>query len=469
MADEFNISFPTYPAADYQFLASVGISKVMFESMCVKEASVTSVSSLVSSKVTIEMDGVEFTDVPVWIHTDQGTRAVNVAVATTGDISYIPEDPADYFEGAGSFFPMQEGINHRSVSLYSSSSWSALTRQPRVMVIAYPSDDTWVVVAVISIIDNGVLSEFDRRTNAHPTFVPYFFLQERTGASVSNTFTLYNLQTGEVPSIPDSTYSTLNEAKGLVTAAYEHFFENGFEESRSTTWVERFCHVTDCFDESPSYLGDTTNVGGCTCDLDFSNDTWVCTEYTSSSIYVWSDNCGMGATLTVTSSHWEMDIPSAAGSSYGASYALSGKRRIIWTNRDREDSSDLSHYRPGDWSYANTTIIIGDAEYTFDAMTHTADGTKLIGESVGTNFFSFSLIQTVFTVTDGSTSTYESVGELIHDTTPAEGITTDGIVALIRERFIALKTLNPTETITLTPRIVFVPYDIRQYILEEGV
>jgi hypothetical protein len=95
-------NFPPVPLPEtsYDYMASVGISRSRLTRMCVRDVDVVGISSIELNTVKVEFDTVVHEDIPVWIHTDYGTRrrwlrgeeAVN---------------PADYFERAALIFPLQ--------------------------------------------------------------------------------------------------------------------------------------------------------------------------------------------------------------------------------------------------------------------------------------------------------------------------------------------------------------------------
>lgn len=470
-----NIVKPTWPPLDsdtdiYEYLASVGFSESMFKSLCVKEAIVTEVASLTTSTVTIEMDSIEYTDVPVWVHTDRGCRR-RVILGTEAN------DPKSYFEGVGALFPMRGSSYHESVPYqwFGLPGWGEVTRTPRVMVLSYISDEIVYVLGVVSIIDSGVYesggnSIFDRRTYAHPTFSPMVLLYETTGSVRS--FSLFDLLTGEIASIPNIDYTAFIDAEGLYPLDYNYVFEGAFQERfSSSNYYESFCHVVDPDDSTPSGVGDVTNIGGCTCNgAPLAPESWHCTSYANEYTYTWEDSCEAGAFVnsSIDSPYTaEINIPTSAGASYGATGDIYGKRIITWATRERTDAFDLTYYKPLGLAATGriTTIKVNSETFSFDAMVDAVEGSRIIFDTVGTNFFSFSLVQTLMTRSGGSPTSYESIGELIHDNTPSSGIITNGLVDFIAERYETLKMAHPSDLVEIEPRIVFIPYNIRQQLI----
>lgn len=100
-----NPNFPpvTAPEDHYKFLASVGISRARLANTCVMRCPVVGISSIADNTVKIDLDGTVHDDIPVWIHTDYGTRR-----RWLKDEEAV--DPADYFERAALIFPMPGGI-----------------------------------------------------------------------------------------------------------------------------------------------------------------------------------------------------------------------------------------------------------------------------------------------------------------------------------------------------------------------
>jgi hypothetical protein len=95
---------PNFPPANppdthYKFLASVGITRERLKKICVRSVDVVGISSIEDNTVKIEYNSSVYENIPVWIHTDYGTRR-----------RYIRNEeavnPEDYFERAALIFPL---------------------------------------------------------------------------------------------------------------------------------------------------------------------------------------------------------------------------------------------------------------------------------------------------------------------------------------------------------------------------
>ena len=94
-------NFPPAPSPEthYPFLATVGISRARLRDTCIKEVEVVGISSIDLNTVKVRFNGGVQEGIPVWIHTDYGTRRREIR----GEEAV---DPADYFERAALIFPL---------------------------------------------------------------------------------------------------------------------------------------------------------------------------------------------------------------------------------------------------------------------------------------------------------------------------------------------------------------------------
>lgn len=90
---------PGSPKLPYDFLASAGLTETVLKNSCVKKAEVVGINT--RETITVELDGLEYEDIPVWIHTDVGTRLQMVK-----DVPLV--EPSDYFKHSALMFPLPE-------------------------------------------------------------------------------------------------------------------------------------------------------------------------------------------------------------------------------------------------------------------------------------------------------------------------------------------------------------------------
>lgn len=90
---------PTLPDTHYKYLATIGIDRARLENTCVDLVYIRGISNIELNTVKAEYDSVVYHDIPVWIHTDYGTRRRLLRGEEAAD-------PADYFERAALMFPL---------------------------------------------------------------------------------------------------------------------------------------------------------------------------------------------------------------------------------------------------------------------------------------------------------------------------------------------------------------------------
>ena len=136
----YEIVAPSFPFAGeppnqyWKYLLSVGITAKDLGNCCVRKAEVIGVDSLQTVKV--DCGGIEYSDIPVWIHTDQGARASLMKGEDLVD--------GNYFKNAALMFPMRGGI----------STSKGTTKTPEVLVLCSidPETNSVTVMGVIQIL-----------------------------------------------------------------------------------------------------------------------------------------------------------------------------------------------------------------------------------------------------------------------------------------------------------------------------
>lgn len=156
---------PRYPASTaiggvWPYLASVGISEAMLQNCCIKKGTVKKLNS--RQAVTVEIDAVEYENVPVWIHTDCGARLAAIKGVEAAS-------PENYFKDAALMFPFPADTIIRSQDNSAST-----TIEPIVFVIVYtnPENSAKTALGVIQIIQN-LNREFPANTAPFRTYRPY--------------------------------------------------------------------------------------------------------------------------------------------------------------------------------------------------------------------------------------------------------------------------------------------------------
>jgi len=486
----------------YPYLASAELDVAMLNG-CVKEAVVTNIASITDNTVDVLYDGNTYTDVPVWIHTDYGCRANKL---TETELSVA----SGYFARAANLFTLKADVYHSNIKpkigVTPPGSFLAESRDPRVLVITYIDESNIThVTAVISVIDNGVYDPAylaDRRTQAPPSFKPYLLLKEKLGVS-TYTCSLFDFATDASAEIPNDAYDAFVTAESIDPDDYDHFFDGGIEEYFSINYTRSYCHVP-MFPDSPNY--EATGYmyqGGCTClpvvrddddvlvswivdDRDISTVVCSGTSHTVLDYFLAHTACGAedgtfehigtgGCSgvyyldrYTVTETIPSSVLIYSEVTGFPDASIIAGKREITWDSRIRKDIFNVSII--GTYEMSGTSLpLTYTTNYTITARINDVtlvfsrtspdgpDGSEIIFESIGTMFFSFSLVQLIML-----DSAFSSFGDVQHDYTPTVGIFTTNLNQWLADRYFALKTADSISTLSLELRIVFIPYDIRE-------
>jgi len=238
-------NFPGYTEEEvednvYRYLASIEMTPEELTNTCIVEAEVTGIDDAILGLVTVKYDEVEYSSVPVWIHTDQGTRLrqLNEEEAV---------DAPDYFENAAMHFMFKSGCRIRPWDTVAND-WAFIIHnasKPTVRVIARFEEEVPVdIIGVIEVVHNitdGYLIEpggggitYAWKTVAYPTFRPYILIEVKGYRNTSYPplafySALYDIRTGEIAIIPNETYTELTDAVSDEEAkeGFEHFFEAG--------------------------------------------------------------------------------------------------------------------------------------------------------------------------------------------------------------------------------------------------
>lgn len=191
------------------YLASVGFDEAILAECCIKKGVVKKLDS--RQAVTVEIDAVEYENVPVWIHTDCGAR---LAAIKGIELS----DPADYFKDAALMFPLQG-----STTFYDHYGSNYTSLEPQVFVIVQTIDEVKTVLGVIGIVQN-INRAFPANESPFKTYRPCFlFAINRwdifNSEPFETTWSLFDIITGEFAQIPSSGPALpMVEAKDLTDA-----------------------------------------------------------------------------------------------------------------------------------------------------------------------------------------------------------------------------------------------------------
>lgn len=87
----------------WRYLADVLVAEGDLESCRIKTANVTGITDV--DNVNIRLDGVDYTNIPVWMHTDKGAR-YRIYKEKQEDSAVESTNAEDYFDDAATMFPM---------------------------------------------------------------------------------------------------------------------------------------------------------------------------------------------------------------------------------------------------------------------------------------------------------------------------------------------------------------------------
>jgi hypothetical protein len=212
------VSHPMWPGREghawYEYLGSIGIRPGTLKNCYVRKATITGLSSRQAVKISYVRDGVTLTleNVPVWIHTDIGTRLAMIKGVEQG----LPED---YFKDAALMFPFP-GVEGRYYS-------------PEVLILCVfdAVENTDNVLAVIHILQN--VTTIGLSAIAPTTYG--MFVKVRVGWTTATTtqyeYCLYDIINDRVASIPTATVGgpalPFIDAEGLSAATQIDAFLSG--------------------------------------------------------------------------------------------------------------------------------------------------------------------------------------------------------------------------------------------------
>jgi hypothetical protein len=263
----------------YPFVSAYGIPIEILKECCIKEATVIGISD--REHVCILCDGTEYSNVPVWIHTDIGTR--------TAMLSNTECSPEQCFKDSALIFTVgvDAEISRVSASNGTHSSLGSITENPRVLVIK-STDSVLAVIRVLSKINHE---------NPNSVCIPTYKMVAlvNTGNLYMSLFDITNncelvamtYNSFKIPSLPEINYSSIEYAnKHLIY----NYLATGFKiTSNNALYVEQqygcipavfvafgglsenVCYNTDGSQEGPPtswdfiYSGGSNYSGTCRC------------------------------------------------------------------------------------------------------------------------------------------------------------------------------------------------------------
>jgi len=218
------LEHPTYPCnlngddCMYPFVSAYGIPIETLKECCIKEATVIGISD--REHVCILCDETEYSNVPVWIHTDVGTR--------TAMLSNTECSPEQCFKDSALIFTVgiYAQIYRVSDSNGTHNSVGSITENPRVLIIK-STDSVLAVIRVLSKIthenpDNTVIPTYKMvaLVNTGNLYMSLFDITNNCEL-IAMTYNLF-----KVPSLPEMNYSSIEYAKRHL---FYNYLATGFK------------------------------------------------------------------------------------------------------------------------------------------------------------------------------------------------------------------------------------------------
>jgi len=142
---------PNYPGQEvgyFKYLATVDFPETILSNCCIKEAVVTGIHS--RTEINITCDGIDFSAVPVLIHTDCGARVASVKGVD------LPAE--EYFKNSAFMFPFLAGA----------ATVLGTTVDPTVLVVMHTRPGTMEKTCLAAI--KVVRDSFNQKANLPPTY-----------------------------------------------------------------------------------------------------------------------------------------------------------------------------------------------------------------------------------------------------------------------------------------------------------
>lgn len=229
----------------YKYLSAAGVSEGNLRRCCVKEAEVIGVDS--TETVRLLLDEVEYSDVPVWIHTDVGSRTALIL-----EEEAVP--PETYFKNSALVFPFPGLVETNIV-------YPEKTFTPTVHVVVYtdPESGDQQCVAVIRVLSTAYDSVEDNKT-LYPTYRMFIGLDLDysigTGAHYLIETYLYDLIEDKAATMPSLVDGEI--ALPFIPCEIKTYSDEGFEDGEEDKALALVAFLTDAviIDEEPLGTGD---------------------------------------------------------------------------------------------------------------------------------------------------------------------------------------------------------------------
>jgi hypothetical protein len=162
-----------------KYLAKVDFTETELDFLCVKKAEVIGVQSRQSVKILCE--GTEYSDVPVWIHTDCGARhwyMKGIEAIESNQEPPIAPSAEEYFKDAALMFPF---TNDQYINIDENNEFLPLA--PKVLAVFMVTEEATTALGVINILEN-IKDNPDRES--YKTYRPFLKFRIRHIIGISH-------------------------------------------------------------------------------------------------------------------------------------------------------------------------------------------------------------------------------------------------------------------------------------------
>lgn len=507
---------PANPEEDW--FAGVSVPEYVLQTGCVKEVEVVSIASVANGEVNVEYNSTTYTNVPVLIHSDYGTRRREILGTPLTAASQA-------FEKSAMHFVLPGGVD---VKYFNGSTWlydpASVDTDPAIgFAIVYPDSESGEdrVFGIIGIknhlrSNNTDPEQYDPAPDigAWPTYRPYILLEEaiydHSTLSTTSTFILYDLINDQVASIPNSDFDDFETANYADSEDdYAHFTTGAVKPLQATVTSTIYAYGTPPYPSDGSY-----GIGDVSCKAypgtgSWTSPAWVA-DYNDTYSKKFDDACGDGSVWTQESvidgsdaehTYEHYLYPCTGVYSFGAIFPFSSTSgqsrwsgRTVYSNGfeiEEEYQIEFDKYE----AYTSTSST---SQYTF-TITININGNEMVytatrdvrGGDAGTNNYyesidfvhdtsftydsqdsfvgSFTcagvfLVFSKSTYDNGTSSTEKDVvygGGLSYGTD--DDINGDNFFEYVADRYFDWEAASDfNDNVTYTIDMIFVPYNVRE-------
>jgi len=210
---------PTFP-----FLASVGLSVSDLQICCIKEVEIIAITE--SEIVTVEYLGNEYDDIPIWMHTDYGTRRRVLQDAEASAPDYFERAALQFCLPGGLYFQEYPGLTVRT------------SENPTAIAIVRNTGTVETVLGIIGISQHGKqpLSGDNQyhvnNAKGWPSYLPCTMITETltTVFGTTDRIVLWDMLNNKIANAPNALFTALLDADyATVITDYYHFLDQAIK------------------------------------------------------------------------------------------------------------------------------------------------------------------------------------------------------------------------------------------------